>query len=264
MMQCGLGARFDSVNLIPMRGWAFLMVSGLVLGLVSCGGTEEATTVEESGTDPTTDSTEAVAPAPTTQAASTETTAATPAGASTFASENFTITITGFGLDAAYRGCDQAGQCLEIPRASAYDNGSYTWENAGYTYQMGQVVGGDYRLEVRDPEGKVLVDEVARFVKTSEPSATVAQTESDVVEMVDLTLWNLTPGDRGCYVELVDASQTHFTELGLFELCERTDLISQFVRVSMQEQTVMAASCQGDPDCTATEIAPVIIDIRPE
>jgi opacity protein-like surface antigen len=251
-----------------MRSWAFLMASGLVLGLVSCGGAEEAPTTEESGTDSTTDSTEAVAPVPPTQDAPTATTAAapatTPAGASTFASENFTITITGFGLEAAYRGCDQAGQCLEIPRASAYDNGSYTWENAGYTYQMGQVVGGDYRLEVRDPEGKVLVDEVARFVETSEPSATAAQTESDVVEMVDLTLWNLTPGDRGCYVELVDASQTHFTELGVFELCERTDLITQFVRVSMQEQSVMAASCQGDPDCTATEIAPVIIDIRPE
>lgn len=80
-------------------------------------------------------------------------------GESTFVSDNFTITITGFGIDAAYKGCSTEGQCLEIPRASSYEAGTYTWENEGYLYMMQAVVGGDYRLEVRDPQGKVLVDE---------------------------------------------------------------------------------------------------------
>ncbi|MEM8640430.1 MAG: hypothetical protein AAGG51_16675 [Cyanobacteria bacterium P01_G01_bin.54] len=201
-------------------------------------------------------------PAPV-QALPTNAPQATPTDGSVFVSDNFTVTITGFGIDAAYKGCDTAGQCLNIPQASSYEAGTYTWENAGYLYRMQGVAGGDYRLEVRDPQGKVLVDERVVAVHNSQSQASVAEESGgDTVEMVDVTLWNLTQGDRGCYVELADGSGNRFTELGGFDLCAQTDLISQIVRVTLQETEVMAESCQGDPSCTETERVPLVIEMR--
>lgn len=44
----------------------------------------------------------------------------------------YTITITGIGNDAAYRGCDANNNCLELSPAASYQQGNYVWINGNY------------------------------------------------------------------------------------------------------------------------------------
>lgn len=146
------------------------------LTIASCGGSAPLETSpapnpappEPIATAPEATPTPAVTPEPTTPTTPTAPTPPPVAAAppepdpvdegSVFEGENFTVTITGFGTEAGYKGCDKQGQCLELAGAS-YEDSSYTWTNNGYTYLMQGTVRGNYRLEVRDPQGKVLVDE---------------------------------------------------------------------------------------------------------
>ncbi|NEO86661.1 MAG: hypothetical protein F6J87_20745 [Spirulina sp. SIO3F2] len=267
------------------RGYHWAIAALLIgtFGLASCGGgsaPEETTTAPasppapESAPAPTTASTSAptaasapAAPAtPAPQAAPANApanpTASTTTGDSVFVGENFTVTITGFGIDAGYKGCDTKGQCLEIPIASSYENGSYTWENGGHLYMMQQVVGGDYRLEVRDPQGKVIVDERVNAVHNSQSKQSAPPpTASDSVVTVAGTLQSLSAGDRACYLELVDSSGNPFTELGSFEICDQTDLIGRSVRLTLEEKSFLAESCQGDLDCPDRDLLPVAMEM---
>lgn len=70
---------------------------------------------------------------------------------------------------------------------------------------------------------------------------------------------SLTPGDRACYMEIEDAQgQTSSTEAS-FELCEQTDLIGQRVQLMRESASVLAASCQGDQDCTDRDTVNLVV-----
>ena len=87
---------------------------------------------------------------------------------SVFEGGGFTVTITGSGSSAAYRGCNANQECLEIPQAANYARGTYTWENGGYTYVMAPVTvssdtetdSGAYQLRVYDPSRNTIADAI--------------------------------------------------------------------------------------------------------
>ncbi|MEO1068623.1 MAG: tetratricopeptide repeat protein [Cyanobacteria bacterium J06638_6] len=80
----------------------------------------------------------------------------------TYRGDDYTITITGFEQNAAYRGCNRNNECLEIAQPSEYSNGSYVWENNGTQYRMQPNDNGSYRLRVTDAAGKTLVEATVR------------------------------------------------------------------------------------------------------
>jgi hypothetical protein len=70
---------------------------------------------------------------------------------------------------------------------------------------------------------------------------------------------SLTPGDTACYITLEDARGKRSEEMADFELCEKTKLIGQRVRLKRERSAVMAASCQGDPECKKTQTVNLIV-----
>lgn len=70
---------------------------------------------------------------------------------------------------------------------------------------------------------------------------------------------SLTQGDMACYVTLEDARGKRSEEMASFELCEQTRLIGQRVRLKRERSAVMAASCQGDPECRKTQTVNLIV-----
>ncbi len=77
---------------------------------------------------------------------------------SIYTGNDYTITITGIGKNASYKGCDRKNECLEISQASDYQDGRYIWKNDNYQYKMSPVDNGNYQLEVIDPNGKVILN----------------------------------------------------------------------------------------------------------
>ena len=76
------------------------------------------------------------------------------------------------------------------------------------------------------------------------------------------TLRGLTMGDRACYVTVEDAAGETREEMGEFILCEGTALVGQRVRLTYGEVPVPAASCEGDPACTETEVLRIVTGIE--
>lgn len=76
------------------------------------------------------------------------------------------------------------------------------------------------------------------------------------------TITNLTLGDTGCYVDFIDTNGTEHSELAAFEICDLQGFIKHSVTFSYRQQNVMAAVCQGDPECPDTEKVWIIDQIR--
>jgi hypothetical protein len=70
---------------------------------------------------------------------------------------------------------------------------------------------------------------------------------------------SLTQGDTACYITLENARGKRSEEMASFELCEKTQLIGQRVRLKRERSAVMAASCQGDPECKKTQTVNLIV-----
>ena len=70
---------------------------------------------------------------------------------------------------------------------------------------------------------------------------------------------SLTQGDTACYITLENARGKRSEEMASFELCEKTKLIGQQVRLKRERGAVMAASCQGDPECKKTQTVNLIV-----
>lgn len=63
-------------------------------------------------------------------------------------------------------------------------------------------------------------------------------------------------GDVACYLNLEDRSGAPFTEMANFEVCETAPkLIGQEVKLDYAQGTVLADSCQGNPDCQKSQPA---------
>jgi hypothetical protein len=66
------------------------------------------------------------------------------------------------------------------------------------------------------------------------------------------TVQRLTPGDRACYVDVVNDQGEQFTEFANFEICQQ-NLVGQRVQFTYESGNIQAASCQGNPECAARE-----------
>ncbi|NJL87830.1 MAG: hypothetical protein HC886_20565 [Leptolyngbyaceae cyanobacterium SM1_1_3] len=66
------------------------------------------------------------------------------------------------------------------------------------------------------------------------------------------TVQSLTSGDRACYVEIADDSGAIFTRFADFEICEQ-DLVGQRVEFTYETASIIAESCQGNPECSESE-----------
>lgn len=74
------------------------------------------------------------------------------------------------------------------------------------------------------------------------------------------TVTSLDNGDIACYVHLRDDAGKSFTEKADFDICfQKPSLVGKRVTLTYKLEKVMAASCQGDPDCKATETVPLIV-----
>jgi hypothetical protein len=69
---------------------------------------------------------------------------------------------------------------------------------------------------------------------------------------------SLTAGDRACYVELMDDKGKVSTQYADFDLCEQ-DLVGKRAKLTYKAGNIQAESCQGDPECTASEKVMLII-----
>ena len=72
------------------------------------------------------------------------------------------------------------------------------------------------------------------------------------------TIQSLNSGDRACYVEIVDDQGEQSTEFADFEICQQQDLIGHRVQLTYASSEIMAASCQGNPECIETETVMLI------
>lgn len=77
------------------------------------------------------------------------------------------------------------------------------------------------------------------------------------------TLQGMQAGDRGCYVQVMDATGAMQEHMASFEVCEDTALVGQEARLFYEPQAVAAASCQGDPDCTDSETVLLLVRVEP-
>ena len=70
-------------------------------------------------------------------------------------------------------------------------------------------------------------------------------------------------GDAGCLVIIADAKNREFIELGAFELCTRKPpLKGKKIEVEYKMESVMAASCDGNPKCTKKETVPYLASVK--
>jgi len=71
-------------------------------------------------------------------------------------------------------------------------------------------------------------------------------------------------GDTACYVTLKDDRGTTFDELADFDLCaQEKSLKGKRLALTYKTARVMAASCQGNPDCKKSETVALIASAKP-
>lgn len=83
----------------------------------------------------------------------------------------------------------------------------------------------------------------------------------DILQPVTITA--MQAGDVACYVTLTDAAGATREEMAAFEICEQTGLVGTPVTIRTEMGNVMAASCQGDPDCPDSESVRLIVAATP-
>lgn len=73
------------------------------------------------------------------------------------------------------------------------------------------------------------------------------------------TVRSVVAGDVACYVTLDDGSGEAVEHLAVFEICEReAELVGTRVKLAYTVENVMAAECQGDPECSKSEQAVLV------
>ena len=112
--------------------------------------------------------------------------------------------------------------------------------------------------ETPDPAEEPAAEPVAAQAATA---TTPTPTEAPADEIV--TIRTLTLGDRACYIGLLQEDGSVREEEAAFELCDRLTLIGQQVRLQREMTAVMAASCEGNPECTDEDIVNLIVRADP-
>lgn len=84
------------------------------------------------------------------------------------------------------------------------------------------------------------------------PAAPAAEPAGEGPKLVSLV-----SGDTACYATFLE-NGVERQELATFEMCEHQDLVGSVVTITKEKANVMAASCQGDPECKDTEEVDII------
>lgn len=70
-------------------------------------------------------------------------------------------------------------------------------------------------------------------------------------------------GDVACYLHIADTAGGSTIVPADFDLCAREDLIGLRVALTYETARVLAAGCEGDPECPDTEEAQVAVKLTP-
>lgn len=87
-------------------------------------------------------------------------------------------------------------------------------------------------------------------------------------EEAPTVLKHVEAGDVACYLT-VDRGKGDETLKGDFDLCpngayDATSLVGQKVKIATRKDKVIAASCQGNPECKDTETVDLVVAIVPQ
>lgn len=119
----------------------------------------------------------------------------------------------------------------------------------GYIYK------GRYRMRFQYfPLGDdclLMGQEIIEFASLG--SADAAQGDSGIIRELML-------GDRACYVMLEDANGLIDEHMAVMEMCEHEELVDHPVRLVLEQGQVIAASCEGDPECVDSEWVDLIVE----
>jgi hypothetical protein len=95
------------------------------------------------------------------------------------------------------------------------------------------------------------------------PAAAPTPLPGDSVAGEVATVRGLSGGDRACYVELEVDGLRRPPQEAAFDLCSRAELVGQRVRLERRRAWVLAASCQGDPECERRDTVDLIVSAEP-
>lgn len=71
-------------------------------------------------------------------------------------------------------------------------------------------------------------------------------------------------GDRACHITLKDDRGVTFNELADFELCAKEgSLKDRRVALTYRPTRILAASCQGNPDCRKSDMVALVVGAKP-
>jgi hypothetical protein len=75
-------------------------------------------------------------------------------------------------------------------------------------------------------------------------------------------------GDAACYVTVKDSTGAEYTHPGSFDLCpgggaDASNFIGFPVTLEFASVNIMAASCEGNPECADTEEVNAVSSITP-
>jgi hypothetical protein len=68
-------------------------------------------------------------------------------------------------------------------------------------------------------------------------------------------------GDIACYLQIKDDSGMMHDEMASSDLCEAPALLNQPSEFDYERANVMAASCEGNPECTDTDVVWLIVTL---
>jgi hypothetical protein len=89
-----------------------------------------------------------------------------------------------------------------------------------------------------------------------------ADAPAPVAPAVPVTVVEMQPGDRGCYLTVAEASGEAVMHLADYGVCERPDLVGLRVTLTVAPTRVQAAACAGDPACTDSEVEDLVTDVQ--
>ncbi len=117
----------------------------------------------------------------------------------------------------------------------------------------------------RDAKETRAIGEQARATAAAAPAAApqAAAGSPDSTGAEVVTIRGLTDGDRACYVDLEGTGVARSPQEASFALCERKELVGRRVRLSRMRTWVLAASCEGDPECARRDTVDLIVSAEP-
>lgn len=96
---------------------------------------------------------------------------------------------------------------------------------------------------------------VAEVDTTGPAQVTVAGTTVPTRAVVT----DVVAGDRACYLTLRTDDGGSTTVYGDFSLCESDGLMNRRIQIEYAPETILAASCDGDPECLETEMVAMAV-----